>query len=142
MKAEDSSPCELIKTDVPRVYMINGKSLKECIAANDSAIVYIWDINCRSTLCYSPDIVSTACHDKDVDLYIVAEYYDSEPMSINYNTEKPMFGIDTDYYKSNLTSKYLSKFIYDITGQKDSINGFFAFKNGKIIRQFNSIDEI
>lgn len=138
----NSSVCTLTNSSSPNVYMINGKSLKECISQEQDAIVYIWDINCGSKYCYTPEIVQIACEDKNISLYIVAEYYDSEPMMINYNTEKPIFGIDTEYYKSNLTHKYLSKFIDDLTGQKETTYGFFHFKDGNFVKRFKSVNYI
>jgi hypothetical protein len=62
-------------------------------------------------------------------------------MELKYDINRPIFGIDIDYYKSSLTSKYLSKFIYDITGKIDGFeNRFFYFENGVFLQSYNTID--
>jgi len=124
----------------PKIYMINGKMLKKCIAEHDKAIVYMWATNCKGRFCYSPQILQRECNAKNVELFIVAEYYDNEPMQMNYFTEHPVFGIDTKYYRSNLTSKYRSRFLYDITIQKDILNRILYFENGNFVKEYQSID--
>jgi hypothetical protein len=73
----------------------------------------------------------------------VAEYYDTEKMEMKYDIVNPIFGIDVKYYKSSLTSKYLSKFIYDLIEKEDiSNNRYFYFEEGNFINSYNSIDLI
>ncbi|GGW75501.1 hypothetical protein DFQ11_1254 [Winogradskyella epiphytica] len=132
--------CELTKSDTAKVYLINGKDLKKCLDKKQDVIVYIWGPKCKSKICYPLDILQEMCNENNIELYIVAEYYDVKLMEINYNIENPIFGINTKYYDSNLTSKYLTEFIKDLTLQDNIENRFFHFKQGNFINSFESIE--
>ena len=67
-----------------------------------------------SKVCIPLNVIQEICNKKNIQLYIVAEYYDLELMNKEYNISSPILGIDTDYYKTNLTSKYVKNFIKDI----------------------------
>lgn len=41
-----------------------------------------------------------------------------------------IFGIDTKYCQTNLTSQYLSLFLHDLTGSKTNKGNLIYFKNG------------
>lgn len=137
-----TSICEINKSDSPRVYVINGINLKNCVKNQDKALIYIWAPKCKGKFCYSLNSLQSKCNLKDISLFIVAEYYDSELMQRNYQTQKPIFGIAVDYYNSNRTSRYLSKFIYDLTNEKDLIGRFIYFENGLFKKSFEAIEEI
>jgi hypothetical protein len=140
--APDSSICEIKNTDTPKVYVINGSVLKECLKSRDKAIVYIWSSRCQSELCYSLNLVQQKCDAKGLELFIVAEYYDDELMNFKYRIEHPILGIDTEYYKTNFTSRYLSRFLRDLAGITKFENRFFYFENGIMKRSFSEIDKI
>ncbi len=137
-----SSICEIINTDTPKVYVINGSSLKECLKSRDKAIVYVWSSRCQSELCYSLNLVQQKCDAKGVELFIVAEYYDDELMRFKYRIEHPILGIDTEYYKTNFTSRYMSRFLHDLASIQKFENRFLYFENGIMKRAFSAIDEI
>jgi hypothetical protein len=66
-------------------------------------------------------------------------------MSKNYTIDHPIMGIDVKYYKTNITSKYLEKFILDLTNHSnnyDNYGNFLCFNKGKFERTFNDIDDI
>ena len=138
----NSSICKLKNVDTPHIYVINGASFKECADKYDSAVVYIWSPKCKSKFCYPLTLLQKECNNKKVELFIVAEYYDNEFMELDYHLNRPIFGIDTEYYNTNLTSKYRSKFLYDITSKNDIAGRFIYFKKGSFIKSFNSIEEI
>lgn len=139
------SICDLKQSTPSKVYVINAEQLKKCIGQYDKAAVFIWNINCKGSYCYSPDLLQQYCNDKNIELFIVAKYYDSKPMQFKYNIERPIFGIDIKYYRSSLTSKYLSKFTEELTASKDILGGFMYFEKGifkdsfKDIKALNSI---
>lgn len=134
--------CNIKNDSIARIYTINGYNLKNCIANQVKTICYIWAPRCKGKFCYSLNAVQNKCKSLSSDLFIVSEYYDSEMMSIKYNLDKPIFGIDTKYYKSDLTSNYMSNFIKDLTA-KDKVNGrFLLFKNGLYITSCLSLDSI
>jgi hypothetical protein len=144
IKPNISTPiCEINKSDTPQVYVINGLNLRDCIKTTDKAIVYLWAPKCRSKFCYSLNSLQQKCDMKKILLFIVAEYYDNELMRINYTTTiKPIFGIDVEYYQTNKTSKYLSKFIYDLTSRSDMSGRLMYFEGGVFKKSFETIEEI
>ena len=140
---DGSTPiCEIKKSDTPKVYVINGINLKECIKTADRAIMYLWAPKCKGKFCYSLNSMQQKCSTKDISLFIVAEYYDSQLMQVNYKIDKPIFGIDVEYYQSNTTSKYLSKFVFDLTSRDEIIGRIIYFEDGKFVKSFESLEEI
>ncbi|MCE7923271.1 MAG: hypothetical protein DYG98_09450 [Haliscomenobacteraceae bacterium CHB4] len=84
------------------------------------------------------------CNKNNVELFIVAEYYDYSNMILNPSIKRPIFGIDCNYYSTNLTKKYMSRFLIDLTGEKITAenNYFFLFSNGCLIDKSKSLEEI
>ena len=136
------SICSLKPGTVSTVYIINADRLRECLKQHDKAVVYIWNINCGSEFCYPLNIMQQACDANGIELYVVARYYDSKPMKEFNATERPIFGIDTRYYSSNLTSKYMARFQYDLTASKDYLEHILYFENGKFVDAYKSIDSL
>lgn len=137
------SICSLSKNDVGKIYVINGADLRECLEnKKEDAILYIWGPKCKSPVCYPLNVLQQICDENKLELYIIAEYYDAELMQMDYIIERPIFGIDTEFYKTNLTSKYLSRFLGDLIPNKDiqELNRFYYFKKGKYINSFESIE--
>jgi hypothetical protein len=132
-----------IKTGgVPKIIITNGAVLKECMQQIENGLVYLWSPKCSSKICYPLDVIQKECNNYGLELFIVAEYYDNELMNKNYNIDRPILGIDISYYKTNLTSKYLSKFIEDLTLQKDINDKFIFLKNGSFTKSFENIGDI
>lgn len=85
------------------------------------------------------------CDLKKIDLFIIAEYYDIEQMKVSHNIKKPIFGIDTKYYKTNRTQKYLQKLYQElnINLQKNAPeHRYLLFDNGKYIKSYESIYQV
>lgn len=140
-----TSICELKPAKTPKVYVVKGQDLKSCISSKKNVLVYIWGPKCKSDICYPLNPLQTICDENNVELLVLAEYYDAELMDEQYNLQRPIFGVDVEFYKQNLTSKYLPKFISDLTSgnytNKDE-NRFLYFKNGEFIRSYNSVEEV
>jgi hypothetical protein len=136
------SPCEIKKNDTPKIYVTNGIQLQECMKSFDNAIVYVWAPKCKSKNCYPLNLLQQRCNTKNIELFIVAEYYDEELMNVNYNLQRPIFGIDIAYYSSDLTSRYLPGFIRDLTNENTEKSRFYRFKNGRLITSFDFIEEM
>ncbi len=134
-----SNICNQSNFDSPKIVIIDGLTLKDCLKKYKNAVVYIWKPKCRSKFCYSLNLLQQKCISQKLTLIVVAEYYDATIMSIHYNLEKPIFGIDTEYYKTNLTHKYLSLFLQDITNQKNISGRILKFSNGEFI---NAVDTL
>lgn len=143
IKLDDlNSFCIPQNLDTPKIIITNGISLKKCINHYNNSIVYIWSPRCKGKLCVSLDIIQKICDEKGIELFIIAEYYDSENMKINHNLKRPILGIDTKYYKTNLTSRYLAEFIYDLTSNSHYDGRFLLFNSSNFLKSFKSIEEI
>jgi hypothetical protein len=88
--------CDLIYGREPKVYLINGRQLKECVSGADDALVYIWKLKCSSQFCYSLNRLQNYCDSVGQELFIVAEYYDAETIGLRYSLQHPIFGINTN----------------------------------------------
>jgi hypothetical protein len=135
--------CNITNASVKsRIVIINGLDLKKCIDVSSNSIIYFWSPKCKSKVCFPLDIVQSVCNSQNIDLYVVAEYYDLEQMEINHEITRPIFGIDTEYYKTNLTKKYITKFLEDIKLDSNTYNRYFYFKKGVFIESYESIYNI
>lgn len=124
------------------VYLINGENLKACLASEKKAIVYIWTPNCHSSICIALNTLQEMCIKKNVDLFIIAEYFDSSYMKKKYDIKRPIFGIDTNYYKSNLTDKYRSRFVKDLTEKEEITGRYLYFEKGRLSQSYESSEFI
>jgi hypothetical protein len=135
--------CAKQDTAAITVVVVNGLALKECIKQHDKAILYEWAANCHSPVCYPLEAVQRACNEKNIPLYIVAQYYETAKMSKKYDIAQPIYGIDVKYYKTNLTKKYLTRFYKDLgisyTIELGRIN---YFEKGEYVCSFSDIDSI
>ncbi len=137
-----SSICELEKANEPRVYLVTGSDLKKCIDTDTPTVVYIWGPRCKSSICYPLEILQQKCDSLGVALFVVAEYYDNEQMNYNFRMKNPIYGVNTSYYNSNLTSKYLGDFIFDLSSRRGIENKYLLFSSGKFSGSYISIDDI
>lgn len=139
----NDSICKIKNNELKyKIIIINGLDLKKCISNNKSSLIYLWSPKCKSKICYPLEIIQTFCNSKNIDLYIVAEYYNLEQMEVNYSISKPIFGIDVNYYKTSLTKKYTKKFLDDLKSDSNTLNRYFYFKNGSFIKSYDSMYDI
>lgn len=131
--------CEKTEETNYKVEITNGLELKKCLSKYPKAVVYIWHPKCQSKICYPLEIVQQECDAKGIELFIVSEYFDITLMKKNYKLKRNIFAIDTKYYKSIRTKKYLEKFISDIAGKRDNYNNFIYYEKGINTRNFLEI---
>jgi hypothetical protein len=143
---KDSS---ILKSDSTIVLLANGTELNNCLQKYEKSVVYIWAPKCKSKYCYSLNLLQEICRQQEVELFIVAEYYDSYYMSKQYSISHNLIGIDVKYYRSNITSKYLSEFIFDLTNgaykydvKNNVYCNFLRFNNGEFVKAFMSIEDL
>lgn len=133
--------CDKKNNENLKIYITNGLKIKSCVKDYKNAVVYIWKPKCSSKICTPLEIIADKCKNKNIKLFIVAEYYDTETMNKSYEMENPIFAIDTKHYKSNLTSKYLNSFISDLTlNSSTDNNSYLLFENGNFINSFESFE--
>lgn len=136
------SLCAVPSTKNSKVIIANGAQLKTCVENYKHAVVYVWSPLCSGAQCYAINVVQRQCNSKGLELFIVAEYYDGKSMEADYETDHPIFGIDTQFYRTSLTKRYLSKFFYDLTGEKNEHMRFIHFKNGKVVRAHLKLEDL
>jgi hypothetical protein len=128
------SICQRSQPATPVVYVINGVDLKRCLSGLNNALVYFWKSNCSSPMCYPIEVVQQKCNVQNVDLFVVAEYYDTYSMNNKYDVSRPVLGIDTRYYKSNMTKKYMSRFLQDLAEVEYTESSLYYFKKGQLVK--------
>ena len=140
----EESICEISNTTESVIYTIKGSELRRCISHNGQSLLYLWSPNCKSDVCIPLNNVQKICNKYGWELFIVAEFYDYDKMIQKYNIERPIFGIDTDYYKSNLTQKYLERFFHDLLDNEKAYehNYYSYFKNGKLMGGNDNLFEL
>lgn len=127
---------------VKQVVLINGKQLKQALAQYEDAVVYFWQPNCHSKYCYALNLAQKYCEDRKIEFFVVAQYFDARKMTKNYELKRPIFGIDINYYHTNFTTKYVSRFSSDLTGSEDFSGNFAQFKAGNFRRFVTEIDSL
>ncbi len=126
-----------------KLRIVNGLQLKQSVSKTEKAVVYIWSSSCKSQYCPSPAYLKSKSDTLNITLFIVSEFYDCNI----YQTIEPdmnYYGIDTKYYKTNFTSSYLKKFLFDLTGVKklELNERLLYFENGRFIKKTNDIELI
>lgn len=136
--------CALKPREQPAVYLIRAAQLNACIAQYEQALVYIWKPNCKSEKCHPLHYYQRICDTRNTELFVVAEYFDEENMSVMHHTTHPIAGIDIDFYRSNLTSKYLPRFIAELTRHdtEDTKRSYYYFKKGRLVLASDNFENL
>lgn len=144
VKLNDSSNvCMSLTQNNNSVLIINGKQLKQCLSENKKALLYIWEPKCKSKFCYDLNTLQKRCDEAGFELYIIAEYYDSPLMGKKYELKRPILGIDTKYYHSNMTAKYTSRFFSDLMAEEEkSDKRLIYFEKGFFVKSVALFDEL
>jgi hypothetical protein len=100
------------------VRVVQAKDIKACITRQSKILIYQWAPHCKSNGCYLPDVLQTWCTENEVDLYLIAEYYDWAYLLKPYGLEKPILMVDHKYYTTTWINGYFSKFYQELIGRK------------------------
>jgi hypothetical protein len=142
----DSSDTLLFNTSIEKnkIYIINGIHLKKCLAKKNKSIVYFWDLNCKSKICYPLELIQAHCKKNNLSLFVVAEYYDAKIMSNEFEIDNNILAVNTKYYKSSLVNKYLTRFLIDIDSKLKykNLNRYLYFAGDEFINDYRSIYDI
>lgn len=127
-----------------KIYIINGTHLKKCLAKKNKSIVYFWDLNCKSKICYPLELIQAHCKKNNLSLFVVAEYYDAKIMSNEFEIDNNILAVNTKYYKSSLVNKYLTRFLIDIDSKLkyENLNRYLYFEGDEFINDYRSIYDI
>jgi hypothetical protein len=144
--AKDSAVCYSKENSSKEIiYITNGTILKKCIRKNKKTLIYVWSPNCKSKYCIPLEIIQQKCNENNIELFVVAEYYDTIKMNYNYDLKNNIFSIDVNHYKSNMVSKYMNLFFLDLSKEivyNDTNNRFFIFDEGVFIKSIYAINEL
>ncbi len=135
----------LNKSNDSTIVLITGGELNKLLKTFNNAVVYMWSPKCKSRFCPSLDVLQQKCDERQIELFVVAETFDINMLQQKHKTVKTLYGINTDFYKTNFTSFYRPKFIKDMQKAKekdDTINRLFYFKNGQFIKSVHEIKEL
>jgi hypothetical protein len=136
---------ELNKINDSTIVLITGLELNKLLKTVKNAVVYMWSPNCKSRFCPSLDILQRKCNEKQIELFVVAETFDINMLEQKHKTVKTLYGINTQYYKTNFTAWYRPRFIKDMqeAAEKDkTFNRLFYFKNGLFIKSVHEIENL
>ncbi len=140
MKSSDSICDNKLKNN-DKIYIVNGTQLKECLNKSEKSIVYFWSPKCKSEVCFPLEIIQAFCSKNNLSLFIVAEYYDAEMMASKYDLERNILAVDTEYYKTNLVSRYVNRFMKNIDTDLEykNLHRYLYFEGDKFIRDYRSV---
>lgn len=133
--------CTLKASEKPEVVVINGSQLKPCLEQIPLAMVYIWDPLCAGSYCYPPEAVQRFCNKRNITLFVVAEFYEGAKMNEIMFLKKPVFGIDSRYYKTNRAQKYIRGFLEDLKSPHAQTSGLLRFENGIYIQGVTKLED-
>lgn len=121
------------ENDNSKILLINGQQLLNCLQVNNKAsLVYIWDLNCKSDNCVNINYFLNFCKSKNIQPYIIIEYLVEKDLNYYKSLNTKLYSIDNKYYKTNLVSSYVNKFMNDITLTKPPIEDrYIYFKDNK-----------
>ncbi|MFN2428820.1 MAG: hypothetical protein ABR574_02310 [Cryomorphaceae bacterium] len=133
--------CDTEESHRQKVVIATAEQVKDCLQP-DSSVVYIWGANCKGSFCKSLNESQEMANQARANLFIVAEYYDAELMDLNYKINHPIIGVDTEYYKSEWTKTYLSKFLTELAEEKTSHSGgrFLVFVDGEMAGRYRTME--
>lgn len=136
--------CESSITLKNKIVIVDGIELKKCISDLSNVLVYIWRPNCKSSSCIELELLQSFCDKYTIELFIVAEYYDYNKMNKAYIIKRPIFGIDTYYYKTDFTKKYLTGFLRDLIHRDFTYkeSQFYYFENAYFIKEMSQLEEL
>lgn len=142
----DSNLCSIQPKEPIVMYKIRGEELRKCFTENTKSMVYFWIPNCSAPVCIPPNYAQEFCSRHGIDLFIIACYYDYDKMSFNFELDRPIFGVDTEYYKTNLTDKYLKRFKADLWGEnsidESEFGRFHLFESDSLIIIRSKIEDL
>ncbi|MES2513804.1 MAG: hypothetical protein V4580_06640 [Bacteroidota bacterium] len=134
---KDDDSISQLKKDTT-IYAINGKQLKNCLAANDTSVVYLWGPRCSSVSCILISSCQDYCTQRSYKLYVVADYYDIEMMNAQNKANTPLLIANHIYYNRYYAGKLNSAFTSDLLNGttlrgREQYNRFLFFKGDEFI---------
>lgn len=132
-------------TDSNLLYAVHAESLLREIQRNDTTLVYRWSPNCHSSICASLQSVQSICRGKGYQLYVVADYYDMEQISLQPKLDHPLLAINHKSYGTDYCPKYSRLFAAGLRqGQQlpDSVKyaRYYLFHGSRFVRAIHDVE--
>ena len=136
-------------TNNGNIYAVTGHQFKQLLSLSKTAIVYVWAPHCHSNSCIPLQAIQSACAKRNLDLYILVEYY-TDAFSQDYNVlAHPLFSVNEKYYHTVYCNAYMKQFITDlldsaVVKSNDDLlyKRFYLFSDGNLQKVFDSLDEM
>ena len=128
--------CEIKKDN--KVYAITGEQLRKCIETRENVMVYSYTPYCTRETCYPLSQYQKYCDSRGIDLFVVANCYDSIIFSEQESLTLPLFSINNKFYKKRFRHKYSELFTRDFLINEDNIDELLwknqlIFNYGKLV---------
>lgn len=124
-----------------KVAIINASELRSCMTEPIN-IIYLWQPNCTGSACISLNASQHIADSVGADLFVIAKYYDVEMMDLNHAIRHPILGINTKFYGSDWTDRYLKAFLEDLLRKKTEIGIFILFEQGEFSGRFRRMEDL
>ncbi|GEM_PF-1576082 len=72
-------------------------------------------------------------------------YYDYSKMAVDYNLVRPVFGVDTEFYRTNLTDRYMKRFrenLFNGELMEEEKPRFVLFHSDSLIATSQDLEEL
>ncbi len=109
---KDSTICGF--SNDQNIYAISGNQLKDCLAKNDTSLLYRWGPNCSSSNCNLIEACQEFCDQNNYQLYVLADYYDMEKMEAQNKSDFPILIANHRIYRKNFSNKINRLFLNDV----------------------------
>ena len=134
---EEEKICNLLQ-DSTKIYAVNGKQLRECLKDNDTSVVYMWGPNCSAEHCILISACQDYCNKHNYKLFVVADYYDMEPMNAQNVAVEPILIANHFYYDRLYANTLRRLFLEDLLQYQPSKEEtgwcrFMLFKGDQLI---------
>ncbi len=137
----DANKCNIEGQKSPKVLIVHGAEIKNCLKQEAKSLVYLWHPTCEGPSCVPPAIIQDICKSNTIELFIVARSFRFETLDLIKSLDRPVYGIDTKYYSTDVVADYIPLFFNDLLGKEVELgtNTYFLFERGKLIAMTNQL---
>ncbi len=123
------------------VYLVTASDLLHEMKRHKKTLLYIWSPECKSPGDNLLLKMESYCRSNDITLVIIQEYFSFKSIPDQNQLSAPIYGINTQYYKSDQCSRYTNRFILELTGKEEkeiSYSRYFLFEEDKLRQTGNT----
>jgi hypothetical protein len=127
------------------IYAIQASHLKKFITNHSKTLVYLWSPHCTSDGC----IRIAACQEYTTNigyqLIVISDYYNMQMMEEQNQAIRPIFIVNHQFYKSNISAKYNKRFWAEFAFDNypasvyQKYDRFLFFEKDKLVKTKNDL---